>query len=53
LRVGLNGLVGVGQDQRVARFYRLVRLVIDLLVLRGLWVPDTRPGTLTWCFAAA
>jgi putative transposase len=28
-------LVGVGQDRRVARFYRLVLLVIDLLVLRG------------------
>jgi hypothetical protein len=28
-------LVGFNQDRRVARFYRLVRLVIDLLVLRG------------------
>jgi hypothetical protein len=31
----VNGLVRVHQDRRVARFYRLVRLVIDLLVLRG------------------
>jgi putative transposase len=29
------GSAGAGQDHCVARFYRLVRLVIDLLVLRG------------------
>jgi putative transposase len=28
-------VVGVDQDRQVTRFYRLVRLVIDLLVLRG------------------
>jgi len=31
----LVGSAGVYEDQRMARFYRLVRLVIDLLVLRG------------------
>jgi putative transposase len=35
LRVGLTGVVGADQDRCVARFYRVVRLVIDLLVLRG------------------
>ncbi len=44
----------------MTRFYRLVQLIIDLLVLRGradrskdveiLWVPNIRPGTLTWSF---
>jgi putative transposase len=34
-RVGLNSAAGVDQDRRVTRFYRVVRLVIDLLVLRG------------------
>jgi putative transposase len=32
---GLKGWLGVDQDHGVVRFYRLVRLVIDLLVLRG------------------
>jgi hypothetical protein len=35
LNLHLIGSVRVDQDRRVARFYRLVRLVIDLLVLRG------------------
>ena len=35
LRVDVSGPVGHCEDRRVARFYRLVRLVIDLLVLRG------------------
>ncbi len=33
--MGLIRLPHVDQDLRVARFYCLVRLVIDLLVLRG------------------
>jgi hypothetical protein len=33
-RLRLTGPLRVDQDQRVARFYRLVRLVLDLLVLR-------------------
>src|SRR6266567_8926584 len=34
-RFDLNASPWVDQDRRVARFYRVVRLVIELLVLRG------------------
>jgi putative transposase len=34
-RAGLSGGGGRREDPRVARFYRVIRLVIDILVLRG------------------
>ncbi|MDP9336476.1 MAG: hypothetical protein M3Q30_24620 [Actinomycetota bacterium] len=34
-RAGLSGGGGRREDPRVARFYRVVRLVLDLLVLRS------------------